>query len=150
VPEDDILGQLLCEDKRWIFNYHEHDSLLENKIAEGLSADERKAAWNDYQTERKRATEPAQMPRTYASYAEFLDANQQLMMSMQAGNGQAMSVEAAVSLQRQQQFQMQQMYQNQMLLQQKREEDRRMAEKLRASYAQAQHLNSYNGIAPNL
>jgi len=73
-----------------------------------------------------------------------------LMMSMQAGNGQAMSVEAAVSLQRQQQFQMQQMYQNQMLLQQKREEDRRMAEKLRASYAQAQHLNSYNGNAPNL
>ena len=49
---DDILGTLLLEDKRCIYNYHEHDSLLENKISESLSAEERKTAWNEYQSER--------------------------------------------------------------------------------------------------
>jgi len=37
---------------RWIINYHEHDSLLENRPEENLSEDERKAAWEEYEREK--------------------------------------------------------------------------------------------------
>lgn len=39
--------------KEWFVNYHEHDSLLENKIGEELDEEERKAAWEEYENERK-------------------------------------------------------------------------------------------------
>lgn len=39
--------------KDWFVNYHEHDSLLENKIGEELDEEERKAAWDEYENERK-------------------------------------------------------------------------------------------------
>lgn len=34
-------------------SYHEHDSLLENKIDEGLSEEDRKAAWDEYNLEKQ-------------------------------------------------------------------------------------------------
>lgn len=37
---------------RWIVNFHEHDSLLENRPEENLSEDERKAAWEEYEREK--------------------------------------------------------------------------------------------------
>ncbi|CAF4736209.1 unnamed protein product, partial [Rotaria sp. Silwood2] len=40
--EDHLLFDLLNEHRRWIYSYHSHDSLLENKIDENLSPEERR------------------------------------------------------------------------------------------------------------
>lgn len=53
IPEDNLLKSLLVDCKRWISKYHEHDSLLENKLNEGLSEEERKAAWEEYENEKR-------------------------------------------------------------------------------------------------
>jgi len=47
------LAELLTEKKQWIVGYHEHDSLLENKTDQELSEEERKAAWEEFENERK-------------------------------------------------------------------------------------------------
>jgi len=49
-----ILAELLSSSlsSRWVVNYHEHDSLLENRPEENLSEDERKAAWEEYEREK--------------------------------------------------------------------------------------------------
>ena len=52
MPSDDLLKYLLSDCKKWILRYHEHDSLLENKLSEGLSEEERKAAWDEYEAEK--------------------------------------------------------------------------------------------------
>ncbi|XP_061189382.1 transcriptional regulator ATRX-like [Saccostrea echinata] len=53
LPKDFMLAELMKSQKDWFVNYHEHDSLLENKIEEILDEDERKAAWEEYENERK-------------------------------------------------------------------------------------------------
>ena len=53
MPSDNLLKDILTECKRWIARYHEHDSLLENLLNEGLSEEERKAAWDEYEAEKK-------------------------------------------------------------------------------------------------
>jgi len=52
--QDVILAELLSSSSssHWIVNYHEHDSLLENRPEENLSEDERKAAWEEYEREK--------------------------------------------------------------------------------------------------
>ena len=52
--QDRLLADLLSEKKQWIVRYHEHDSLLENKADEDLTEEERKAAWEEYEDEKKR------------------------------------------------------------------------------------------------
>lgn len=52
-PEDDLLAELLAYHKDWIYNYEEFDSLLENKPDEGLTKEEKEAAWTEYKTESK-------------------------------------------------------------------------------------------------
>ena len=42
IPKDHLLLDLLYEHQRWIHSYHSHDSLLENKLDEGLSEEERR------------------------------------------------------------------------------------------------------------
>jgi transcriptional regulator ATRX len=42
IPKDHLLLDLLYEHNRWIHSYHSHDSLLENKLDEGLSEEERR------------------------------------------------------------------------------------------------------------
>ncbi len=42
IPKDHLLLDLLYEHNRWIHSYHSHDSLLENKLDEGLTAEERR------------------------------------------------------------------------------------------------------------
>ena len=51
--QDLLLAELLASHRKWIVNYHEHDSLLENKISEDLTEEERKAAWEEFENEKK-------------------------------------------------------------------------------------------------
>lgn len=52
LPKDDILRDLLRNFPQWIVSYHLHDSLLENKVNEGLSETERQLAWENYEKEK--------------------------------------------------------------------------------------------------
>lgn len=44
---------MLQHEKNIIFKYHEHQTLLENKEDEVLDEEERKAAWEEYENEKK-------------------------------------------------------------------------------------------------
>lgn len=47
---------MLQNNKDQIACYHEHDSLLDHKEEEELSEEERKAAWAEYEAEKKVGT----------------------------------------------------------------------------------------------
>lgn len=53
VPKDRMLAELTIQRKEWIVTFHEHDSLLENKSDEELNENERKAAWEDFENEKR-------------------------------------------------------------------------------------------------
>ena len=53
VPEDRLLADLVDRHKQIIWKFHHHDSLLENKVDENLTEDERKSAWEEYENEKK-------------------------------------------------------------------------------------------------
>lgn len=48
-----MLAELLGSEKDWIVQYHEHDSLLENKLEEELTEEERKTAWDEFQADKE-------------------------------------------------------------------------------------------------
>lgn len=48
---------MLQNNKDQIACYHEHDSLLDHKEEEALSEEDRKAAWAEYEAEKKVGTE---------------------------------------------------------------------------------------------
>ncbi|XP_018324185.1 transcriptional regulator ATRX homolog [Agrilus planipennis] len=52
VPKDVLLGELLQSHSKIIYQYHEHQSLLENKEDEELNEEERKAAWEEFENEK--------------------------------------------------------------------------------------------------
>lgn len=54
LPKDRLFANILSEYPNLLYRYHEHDSLLENKEEETLDEDERKAAWEEYNTEKDR------------------------------------------------------------------------------------------------
>uniref|UniRef100_A0A803SQL8 DNA helicase n=1 Tax=Anolis carolinensis TaxID=28377 RepID=A0A803SQL8_ANOCA len=56
LPKDTILAELLQIQKEHIVGYHEHDSLLDHKEEEELTEEERKAAWAEYEAEKKGLT----------------------------------------------------------------------------------------------
>ncbi|XP_029021930.1 transcriptional regulator ATRX [Betta splendens] len=53
LPKDLVLAELLQNNKDQIVSYHEHDSLLDHKEEEALSEEDRKAAWAEYEAEKK-------------------------------------------------------------------------------------------------
>ncbi|XP_027010347.2 transcriptional regulator ATRX isoform X1 [Tachysurus fulvidraco] len=53
LPKDPVLAELLQNFKDQIVGYHEHDSLLDHKEEEALSEEDRKAAWAEYEAEKK-------------------------------------------------------------------------------------------------
>ncbi|XP_015281926.1 PREDICTED: transcriptional regulator ATRX isoform X2 [Gekko japonicus] len=62
LPKDPILAELLQIHKEHIVGYHEHDSLLDHKEEEELTEEERKAAWAEYEAEKKGLTMRFNMP----------------------------------------------------------------------------------------
>ncbi|CAF2686929.1 unnamed protein product [Rotaria sp. Silwood2] len=50
IPKDHLLLDLLYEHSRWIHSYYSQDSLLENKLDECLSAEERRRALEEYES----------------------------------------------------------------------------------------------------
>ncbi|XP_076293239.1 uncharacterized protein LOC143215198 isoform X2 [Lasioglossum baleicum] len=53
LPKDRLLAEIFLKYKDYVENYHEHDSLLENKAEEELNEEERKQAWLEYEEEKK-------------------------------------------------------------------------------------------------
>ncbi|XP_044218981.1 transcriptional regulator ATRX isoform X1 [Thunnus albacares] len=53
LPKDTFLAEMLQSSKDQIACYHEHDSLLDHKEEEALSEEDRKAAWAEYEAEKK-------------------------------------------------------------------------------------------------
>ncbi|XP_017778371.1 PREDICTED: transcriptional regulator ATRX homolog [Nicrophorus vespilloides] len=53
VPKDILLGEMLQKLEKLIYKYHEHQTLLENKVDEVLNEEERKAAWDEFENEKK-------------------------------------------------------------------------------------------------
>lgn len=49
IPEDPVLAKQIEKNGHLIHSYHTHDSLLENKIDEGLTQNEIESAWNEYE-----------------------------------------------------------------------------------------------------
>ncbi|KAM8965009.1 transcriptional regulator ATRX-like [Sarcophilus harrisii] len=62
LPKDTILTELLRIHKEYIVGYHEHNSLLDHKEEEELTEEERKAAWAEYEAEKKVSSEPPFIP----------------------------------------------------------------------------------------
>ena len=52
------MAELLTSMKDWIVDYHIHDSLLENIVEEELTEEERKAAWEEFEEDKKRGYRP--------------------------------------------------------------------------------------------
>lgn len=53
VPKDRLLAEMLKKHGKMIWKFHDHDSLLENQVDENLSEEERKAAWEEFENEKK-------------------------------------------------------------------------------------------------
>ncbi|BFZ14845.1 hypothetical protein BsWGS_17884 [Bradybaena similaris] len=53
LPKDPLLAEVLTSNKHCVFAFHEHDSLLENQVEQTLTEEEKKAAWEEYENEKK-------------------------------------------------------------------------------------------------
>ena len=53
VPKDVLLAELIRKHPKLIWKYHDHDSLLENQVDENLTEAERRAAWEEFEQEKK-------------------------------------------------------------------------------------------------
>lgn len=64
IPHEHLLATLLNKHEKEIFNYHEHQSLLENIPEEELDEEEMKLAWEEFNKEKDAAvpTVPEQQP----------------------------------------------------------------------------------------
>uniref|UniRef100_A0A8C6SUV9 DNA helicase n=1 Tax=Neogobius melanostomus TaxID=47308 RepID=A0A8C6SUV9_9GOBI len=68
LPKDAVLAELLQNNKDQIVFYHEHDSLLDHKEEEALSEEDRKAAWAEYEAEKKVGNGKCRHSHSYINY----------------------------------------------------------------------------------
>ncbi|XP_071773053.1 transcriptional regulator ATRX isoform X1 [Centroberyx gerrardi] len=66
LPKDPFLAEMLQTNKDQIVCYHEHDSLLDHKEEEALSEEDRKAAWAEYEAEKKGLSMRSNYPAVYS------------------------------------------------------------------------------------
>lgn len=66
LPKDAVLAEMLQNNKDQIVGYHEHDSLLDHKEEEALSEEDRKAAWAEYEAEKKGMSLMRTTPTVYS------------------------------------------------------------------------------------
>ncbi|XP_034037163.1 transcriptional regulator ATRX [Thalassophryne amazonica] len=66
LPKDPFLAEMLQNNKDQIVCYHEHDSLLDHKEEEALSEEDRKAAWAEYEAEKKGLSVRSNLPSAYS------------------------------------------------------------------------------------
>lgn len=62
LPKDRLFAEMLKSFEDVIYKYHEHDTLLENKEEETLDEEERKQAWEEFESEK---TRPQPNPNFY-------------------------------------------------------------------------------------
>lgn len=48
-----MLAEILTANRHCVVSFHEHDSLLENQVEQTLTEEEKKAAWEEYENEKK-------------------------------------------------------------------------------------------------
>merc|ERR1712130_397349 len=53
VPEDRMLAELVDKHKEIVWSFTNHDSLLGNQVDQNLTEEERKAAWEEFENEKK-------------------------------------------------------------------------------------------------
>ncbi|CAD7079720.1 unnamed protein product [Hermetia illucens] len=58
LPQDSILASLLRNSPNLVYKYHEHDSLLENKLEQELSEQEKADAWDAYEKDLQSSQNP--------------------------------------------------------------------------------------------
>lgn len=76
LPKDPVLAELLQNNKDQIVCYHEHDSLLDHKEEEALSEEDRKAAWAEYEAEKKGLSQMRTNPPAVYSQMDMGAGNQ--------------------------------------------------------------------------
>ncbi|XP_050319322.1 transcriptional regulator ATRX-like [Bactrocera neohumeralis] len=96
-PQDSILASLLLNYPSLVYKYHEHDSLLENKVEQELSEQEKQDAWAAYERDQQLSTETRELPNPddlqnnlsapkFPSYMGSLNAFNQMSALFNYGN----------------------------------------------------------------
>uniref|UniRef100_W8AIW8 Helicase ARIP4 n=1 Tax=Ceratitis capitata TaxID=7213 RepID=W8AIW8_CERCA len=96
-PQDTILASLLLNYPNLVYKYHEHDSLLENKVEQELSEQEKQDAWAAYERDQQLNSETRELPNPddlqsnlttpkFPSYMSSLPAFNQMSALFNYGN----------------------------------------------------------------
>ncbi|KAL5279658.1 ATRX.2 family protein [Megaselia abdita] len=73
VPQDAILAYLIRNQSNLVYKYHEHDSLLENKVEQELSEQDKEDAWAAYEHDMRSTNDNnAFAPGVQALYQNFM------------------------------------------------------------------------------
>ncbi|KAI5742804.1 hypothetical protein M8J77_011475 [Diaphorina citri] len=87
LPKDRLMAEMIKEMDSKIVAFHEHDSLLENIEDEELNEEERKAAWEEFESEKSRPAMSAGM--TYVNNLIMQNNMRQQQQGLQGGVGMA-------------------------------------------------------------
>ncbi|TMW42161.1 hypothetical protein DOY81_012759 [Sarcophaga bullata] len=85
LPQDSILARLLRNFPELVYKYHEHDSLLENKVEQELSEQEKNEAWSAYERDLQMNSEVREVPNIDDFHNKFNPSNLQNYLSPFSG-----------------------------------------------------------------